>query len=128
MVQWTSSTCRLCKNTTTCSYFSIYTRYLSQYVYFMRTIPGMHEFIKPADDVIRLELLPTLLNYIVPEVDRQLYWLPLRHGGLRIVILSEIYESQSEASQALTLPLVTVMLTQGNTLPNKTEINEIVKS
>ena len=36
----------------------------------MRTIPGMHEFIKPVDDVIILELLPTLLNSIVPEVGR----------------------------------------------------------
>ena len=55
---------------------------LSQYTYFMRTIPGMYEFIKPIDDVIRLELLPTLLNSSVPEVDRQLYLLLLRHGGL----------------------------------------------
>ena len=53
----------------------------------------MHEFIKPVDDEIRLELLPTLLNSIVPEVDRQLYSLLLRHSGLRIPILSEITES-----------------------------------
>ena len=30
-----------------------------------------------------------------------------------------------EASQAITLPLVTIMITQGNILPNKTEVNEI---
>ena len=35
---------------------------LSQCTYFMRTIPGMHEFIKPVDDVIRLKLLPALLR------------------------------------------------------------------
>ena len=91
----------------------------------MRKIPGMHKFIKPVDDVIRLVLLPAVLNSIVPEVDRQLYSLTLRHGGLRIPILSEIAESQFEASQAITLPLVTIMITQGNTLPNKTEVNEI---
>ena len=91
----------------------------------MRKIPGIHEFIKPVDDVIRLELLPALLNSIVPGVDHQLYSLPLRHGGLGIPILSEIAESQFEASQAITLPLVTIMITQGNKLPNKTEINEI---
>ena len=50
--------------------------------------------------MIRLELLPALLN-------------------------SEIAESQLEASQTITLPLVTIMITQGNTLPNKTEVNEI---
>ena len=98
---------------------------LSQYTYFMRAIPSMRKFIKPVDDVIRLELLPALLNSIVPEVDRQLYSLPLRHGGLGILILSEIVEFQFEASKAITLPLVTIMITEGNTLPNKTEINEI---
>ena len=90
----------------------------------MRTIPGMHEFIKPVDDVIRLELLPALLNSFALEVDRQLYALPLRHGGLGIPILIEIAESQFEASQAITLPLVTIMITQGNKLPHKTEVNE----
>ena len=57
----------------------------------------MREFIKPADDVIKLELLPTLLNSIVPEVC-QLHSLPLRHGGLGIPILSEIAEFQFEPS------------------------------
>ena len=42
---------------------------LSQYTYFMRTILVMHEFIKPVDDVIRLELLPALLNSVVLKVD-----------------------------------------------------------
>ena len=91
----------------------------------MRTILDMHKFIKPVDDVVRLELLPALLNYVVPEVDRQLYSLPLRHGRLGIPILSEIAKFQFESSQAITLPLVTIIITQGNTLSNKTEVNEI---
>ena len=91
----------------------------------MKTISGMHEFIKPANDLIGLELLPTLLNSIVPEVDRQLYWLPLRHGGLGIPILSEIAKSQFEASQAITLPVVIIIITQNKTLSNETEIHEI---
>ena len=74
----------------------------------MRTIPVVHEFIKPVDDVIRLELLSKLLNSIVPEGDRQLYSLSLRHGGLGIPILSEIAESQFEESQAIPLLLVTL--------------------
>ena len=69
--------------------------------------------------------MPALLNSIVPEVDRQLCSFPLRHGGLGIPILSKIAEFQFEASQVITLPLVTIMITQGNTLPNKTEANEI---
>ena len=69
--------------------------------------------------------MPTLLNTICPEADRQLYSLPLHHGGLGILILSEITKSQFEASQAITLPLVIIMIILGNTLPNKTEVNEI---
>ena len=62
----------------------------------MRMIPGMREFIKPADDVIKLELLPTPLNSIVPEVDCQLHSLPLRHGGLGIKT-GERYEKITSA-------------------------------
>ena len=98
---------------------------LSQYTHFMRTIPGMYEFIKPVHDVIRLELLPPLLNSIVPEVDRQLYSLLLRHGGLGNSILSKIAESQFEKSKVITLPLVTIIITPGNTFPKKTGLNDI---
>ena len=42
-----------------------------------------------------------------------------------IPILSEIAESQFEVSQAITLLFVTIMITQGNILPNKTEVYEI---
>ena len=98
---------------------------LSQYTFFMGRIPAIHEFIKPVDDVIRLELLPALLNSIVPEADRQLYSLLLRHGGLEIQILPEIAESHFGASQAITLPLATIMITQRKTFPNKAEVNEI---
>ena len=54
------------------STFTLSISIVRQYTYFMRTIRGMHEFIKPVDDVIRLELFPALLNSIVLEVDRQL--------------------------------------------------------
>ena len=72
--------------------------------------------------------MPALLNSIVPEVDRQLYSLPLRHGGMGIPILSEIAEFQSDASQAITLSLITIMIKQSNTLPKKTKVNEIKRN
>ena len=72
--------------------------------------------------------MPALLNSIVPEVDRQLYSLPLRHGGMGTPILSEIAEFQSDASQAITLSLITIMIKQSNTLPKKTKVNEIKRN
>ena len=114
VTKWCNELCRLAdfaKTEPHAAYSAFTHGILSQYTYFMRTIPGMHKFIKPVDDVIRLELLPALLNSVVPEVDRQLYSLPLRHGGLGSPILSEIAESQFKASRAVTLPLVTIMIT-----------------
>ena len=54
----------------------------------MKMIRDMYEFKKPVDDVIRLKLLPTLLNAIALEGDRQLYSLSLHQGDLEIPILS----------------------------------------
>ena len=101
---------------------------LSKYNYFMRTIPDMHEFIKPVDDVIRLELLPALLNTIVTDADRDLYSLSIRNGGLGIPILSEVAQSQYETSRVITLPLVTIMITQGTELPNKNGMSQIKRN
>ena len=50
------------------------------------------------------------------------------HGGMGIPILSEIAEFQSEASQAITLSLITIMIKQSNTLPKKTKVNEIKRN
>ena len=65
------------------------------------------------------------MNGIVSEADRRLYSLPIRHGGLGIPILSEIATAQFEASQAITLPLVVIMISQGSTLPDKSEVQDI---
>ena len=72
--------------------------------------------------VIRLELLPALLVSVVPEVACQLYSFLLRHAELGIPMLSEIVESQFEASEDIKLPPVSIMIAQVNTLPNKTEV------
>ena len=95
---------------------------LSKYTYFMRTIPTMCEYMKPLDDLITSHFLPTLLNEIISNADRNMYSLPVRKGGLGIPILTEIADDQYEASKSITLPLVAIMVTQGSTMPDKIEI------
>ena len=70
--------------------------------YFMRTIPGMKEYLKPS--------IPALLQSIITEQDRKNYSIPGRFGGLGIPLLLEIAEQQYEASTTITAPLVSIMI------------------
>ena len=84
----------------------------------MRTIQDIDEHLKPLDDVISNNSLPTLLDSIVTDNERSLLQLPVRLGGLGIPILSEIAREHFESSKKITAPLVTIMILQGDTLPD----------
>ena len=98
---------------------------MHKYTYFMRTIPGMNEYMKPLDEIIESKFLPALINSIISEEDRQLYSLPVRYGGFGIPILSELAEIQHQHSKEITMPLVAIMITQGSNLPDESETNDI---
>ena len=57
-----------------------------------------------------------------------MFSLPVRKGGLGIPILTDIADDQYNASKSITLPLVAIMLTQGNTLPDKEEIAKLKRN
>ena len=78
---------------------------IHKYTYFMRTIPGMREFIKPLDKLINQKFIPNLLDSIVTEQERQLFSLPIKKGGLGIPILSETCDTQLINSQSISSPL-----------------------
>ena len=84
----------------------------------MRTIQDIDEHLKPLDDVISNNFLPALLDSIVTDNEQSLFQLPVRLGGLGIPILSEIAREHFESSKKITAPLVTIMILQGDTLPD----------
>ena len=53
-------------------------------------IQVIDEHLKPLDEIISNNFLPTLLDSIVTYNERSLFQLPVRLGGLGIPILSEI--------------------------------------
>ena len=53
-------------------------------------IQVIDEDLKPLDEIISNNFLPTLLDSIVTYNERSLFQLPVRLGGLGIPILSEI--------------------------------------
>ena len=100
-----------------------------RFSYFMRTISGMRDLMQPLDDVINKELIPAILGTdTFSPVDRELFSLPLRYGGLGMPVLSGIAEEEYLMSKRLTAPLTTIMIMQGNTIPDRSEVAEIKKT
>ena len=96
-----------------------------KYTYFMRTIPNMDNYLKPLDEQISTKFIPSLLQSITTEEERKFYSLHIRFGGLGIPIISETAIEHYNASKKITAPLVSLMLLQGNSLPDKKEIKEL---
>ena len=100
-----------------------------RFSYFMRTIPGMKDLIQPLDDVIDKELIPAILgNDTFSPIDRELFSLPLRFGGLGLPVFSSIAEEEYLISKQLTAPLTTIMFMQGTTIPDTNEVAEIKRA
>ena len=91
----------------------------------MRTIQDIDEHLKPLDDVISNNFLPTFLDSMVTDNERSLFQLPVRLGGLGIPILSEIAREHFESSKKITAPLVTIMILQGDTLPDDSYVKTL---
>ena len=91
--------------------------------YFLRTIKGMEDVLKPLDDIISQEFLPVLLGKnVISDANRELYSLPLRHGGLGIPVFCESASEEYNASTRITVPLVAIMMMQGRELPNREDV------
>ena len=117
--------CEFVKTQPHAAYSAFFHGEVHKFTYFLRTIPGMQEYIKPLDDLIINEFIPTLLQAIITDQDRVLYSLPVKHGGLGIPILSEISEIHYEHSKSISAPLASVIIIQGSQIPENKIINEI---
>ena len=60
----------------------------NKYSYFVRTIPSMSELMKPVDEVIQNNLLPSIIGKSITENQRRLYSLPTNSGVQGIYIFS----------------------------------------
>ena len=56
---------------------------IHKFTYFLRTISGMQEYIKPLDHLITNKFIPTLLQAIITDQDRVLYSLPVKARRFR---------------------------------------------
>ena len=97
-----------------------------KFTYFLRTIEGMNELIKPLDDIIMNNFLPAIFGETLSPQEKGLFALPIREGGLGIEELSIKAPREYEISKKVTQPLVTAMVIQSNTLPDKEEQQSLI--
>ena len=53
-----------------------------RFTYFLRTIEGLENYLKPLEDAISNILLPAIFGSTVNKQQRELYSLPIKIGGL----------------------------------------------
>ena len=67
----------------------------------MRTIPDTAIQLQPTEDLIHTKLLPAILNSDVSSLDRSIFTLPTKYGGLGIPNIVEEEDFEYEMSKTL---------------------------
>ena len=92
----------------------------------MRTIPGIEVFVKRLDDVITNNFIRSLFNRSCTDLERELFSLPVRLGGLGLKVPSEMCKIQYKNSCEITAKLVKQVKEQESILEvDKPRMNEI---
>ena len=79
----------------------------------MRTIPDIQTFLQPLEDVIHQHFIPALFGRPpCSSVERDLFALPVRFGGLGLVNPCKVSQSNFHDSEQLTSPLVALIIAQ----------------
>ena len=68
--------------------------------------------MKPVDEIIQNDLLPSIIGESIKEIERRLYSLPTTSGGLGFPVFSKKAENDFHNSVYITVPLVAVTVTQ----------------
>jgi len=95
--------------------------------FFMRTIPGMEEYLKPLDDAINLRLIPALVGNDLNNEERALFSLPTRDGGMGIPILTEAAPTEFISSTTVNAPLAAIIALQETELPDENVVRDVVQ-
>ena len=78
-----------------------------------RTTPKVSDILKPRENTIRLHLLSCITGKsAINDLDKVIFTLPTRFGGLGILNPSRISDAEYEASKRITGPFVDLILLQ----------------
>ena len=78
----------------------------------MCTIPDIQTLLQPLEEVIHQHFIPALWSSPCSSVERDLFALPVRFGGLGLVKPCKVSQSNFHDSEQLTSPLIALIIAQ----------------
>ncbi len=98
----------------------------SKWTYFMRTIPNINNLLQPLEDAIRLRLIPAITGKpAINDLERDLFALPTRLGGLNIPNPTNISSKEYDASIKVTGALVKAINQQTGLLDHSVTVDQV---
>ena len=88
-----------------------------RWTYVQRTIPGIEQLFCPLEEAIRDKLIPALVGRKVSDLERRIFALPVRYGGLGIVNPSNSAH-EFDASTSITQSLTQIIYNQEKDFEN----------
>ena len=82
----------------------------------LRTIPNIADLLRPLQDLIATQLLPSILGQDISKIDREIFALPTRYGGFGIPCLHEEAEFEYNTSITISDQLAKLIITQVSVL------------
>ena len=79
---------------------------------FLRTIPNISDFLHPLESTIIKEFIPALTGRSISDLERDLFALPVRLGGLGLCDPSTIADFEFNSSVSVTSPLIHEIIQQ----------------
>ena len=103
-----------------------YTAYIHaeqhRYIYFLRTIDGIKDLLKPLDDIVTNKFIPALFGSNITGDEREIMSLPIKDGGLGLRIWHDEAEESYRTSRYITAPLQRQIINQIVELPNNDDV------
>ena len=107
--------------------YSCYTKAIShRWTYIQRTIPDISQLFAPLENAIREKLIPALVGRKINNIEREIFSLPVRYGGMNILNPMERADQEFRASVYITEDLSGIIKNQENNLDNYNE-EEVIK-
>ena len=86
--------------------------YKHKFTYCIRTIPDISRLLKPVEEAIANVFLPALFGQEISHIDRQIWALPTRLGGLGILCIPNEAEFNLSSSKVISMHLCALIVKQ----------------
>ena len=107
--------------------YTCYTKAVShRWTFIQRTIPEISHLFTPLEEAIRDKLIPALVGRKINDVEREIFSLPVRYGGMNILNPIEKTDQEFRASVYITEDLSNIIKNQEISLVNYNE-EEVLK-